>query len=527
MTKPKYNKPKSKKPFGRKPKTNKGSNADYQSQPNEGANSNNRSSVHVSGNINDPSYYFSNAEFMKQVTNISFNDFMGISDTLYGAPEPYTYGVPYFMRINLNASPGFTTADDEGSLGNALNLAALELYTTLSANNGRTASYAPQDIATLMLAIGDIISMAGYITRVFGTAYLFNQRNRAYPKELIEAQGVDYDDLMANFANYRARFNAMLTAQSEIPFPANIPYFTKCAELYSGLYVDDPNTQMAAIYAFVPNSVWILDDTASEQGTMLGSVRLWAQNEKGTMSGLLTIFDQMLAAINTSASVTNNIYADILRLADKGTISTYKFAIVPDDYRVFPTFVPEVAMWINNLRVMGEPLQEPAEGYTVGNNVYHNAETNRLNYRPQFHWTGSDVHLVNPTMNFSAEGVTPADIVSATRLMAYARGTVEGTGAERAVTTTICALPDHYVASIYLYTPAAFATITQPAISGWDALIMGLLSNFKYAPIMYTFAGDSGNMFSIFGDITFYTQVDFDYLSRLHDTSYLGLFEIR
>lgn len=473
--------------------------------------------VHISGDVNDASYYFSNELLKNQLSNISFSNFTGVPVRLENqfVGDSQNVKIPTSMVIKLNPSAGFT--DETDGLGSALNLASLKLYTELSANNAKTTNYAPQDVTTLFLALGSAISLSSHISRIFGLAYLYSQRNRSYPRGIIHALGVDYDDLMANYANYRARFNTIMNAASAISFPQNVAYFKKCTELYSGIYLDMEGSAMAQTYAFAPYSVWYFDETGTEEGTVLRTYGIHDSDDLKTMNFLLSQLDTIFTALLNSATL-NYIYSDILRLADKG-LPLYTFALIPDNYVVLPAYNPEIRKWINNLSPIGKPKAEAGEGYTNSNNVYPDADTNKIVYRPQFSisFAGQSADRI---LNFDYGTFTADDIVYATRLMAGLEFEVGSTDSKRA------ALPDHYVVELVIYYNDQVLSAIGTTSLAEGLFELGLqLSAFDWAPILLyeTSSGIRG----VVGDLNYYTTVDYDYLSTLQDATYYGLFEIR
>nr|UUA79508.1 putative capsid protein [Picobirnavirus sp.] len=482
-----------------------------------------------SGDINDASYYFLNDDLKRQVTNISFNQFNGVSNDLgyaldeNGVLQPVYDGVPYIMRIVTSPSAGYTFGDDYTALGNGVNLAALNLYTLLSSNNAKTTNYAPQDLTTLLLALGSFIELTSYVTRFFGMTSLYNYRNRAFPKAMIEAAGCDYDDLMSSLADYRVRFNNILVSAAKIPIPQNIPYFKKCSEMYQGLYQDMVGSSMAQLYILVPGTVWRLEEQYSSDGTGLSTLRVMqgttVEAPVLTMSDLLERLEDMLGALLNSSTL-NAIYSDILRVATKENIPLMQFSMVDESYVILPNYVPEIRLWINNLTIMGYPATAGPEGftYTRDNDVVPSAEYNRIKYAPIFEFaTGTP--MLNQYINFDYENPDANDIVYSMKLKTGIQLQKEGTR----FWTTAVALPDHYVNELWVYRSSGWVQIIKSSfdVSSGDVEVC---SAFDWYPIFYNRYGSS---FTSIGDLNFYTTVDFNYLKRLHDTEYLGLLTIR
>lgn len=486
--------------------------------------------ISKSGPINNADYYFTDSTLKDQIGTISFNQFAGVSydiATQYPA-KPQKADAPTLMRLALNPSAGYTR---NVGTANSTNLASLSLYTKLSANNAKTSIYAPQDLTTLILALGDMIALSGHIARIFGVARLFNFRNRSYPKSIISNFGIDYDDLVNHFAEYRNKYNLIMVSASQIPIPANIPYFSKCKELYAGLYLDMEGSSMAQTYAFVPYSGWILDEQA-EGGTRLTVNEYFTYQSgvelKKSMATLLGILDAQVQALLNSTTL-NAIYSDILRVAEKEGMPLLTFSTIPDDYVVIPTYQPEIRKWINNATVMGTPLYDVDSEHTSGNMVLPDPDNNGISYKPQFS-VGSTVALEG-ILNFDFANPTPDDIIEGTRLTSLYSIKESSSG----YVTDEVALPDHYVVRVDIYqsntligyqlAPGINPFTDEPSTLGAMTFFTAA-SNFDWCYPIYVF-DKNGAYFGMFYDTNYYTTLGLKYLRQLHDSSYFGLLSIR
>ena len=486
---------------------------------------------HCAGDVNDPNYYFVDENLKNQLATFSFNQFTGVPFKMGALTngQPINKTNATVMSILLNPSAGYT---EGGGVQNSINLAALSLYTKLSANNAKTSNYAPQDLTTLIFGVGQVIALAGHCARAFGLARLFNYRNRAYPKTIINATGVDYVDLIENFADYRNRYNMLMVTASQIPIPANIPYFSKCREIFSHAYLDMDGSAMAQTYVFAPYSSWILNE-AAEGGTALDVYQIYDKdtNKPKTMNTLLgTLHAQIQELLNSSS--LNAIYSDILRVADKEGMPMYSFTTIPDDYTVMPVYNSEIRKWINNLTVMGVPLDTPIdEFHTPSNRVVPDPNTNGIKYQPQF--ALSMWATIDPILNFDSSNATVDDIIEATRLTS-AYTMVEFNSK---VYTDKCALPDYYVTRVNLYEGAIrTGAITNVGLRFHDStdqsVVMDAMSaittysNFDWSPTLYLVDKDYG-LYDIIQDLNYFTTVDYEYLSRLHQAAMFGLVSIR
>lgn len=483
----------------------------------------------VVGDINDPNYYFTDENLKNQIASFSFNQFTGVPIKLATRTDgnDLTRSFSTVMSILVNPSAGYTTG---AGVQNSINLAGLSLYTKLSANNAKTSVYAPQDLTTLILGVGQLIALAGHCARAFGLTRLFNFRNRAYPKTIIEATGINYDDLVENFADYRNRYNLLMVTASQIPIPANIPYFAKCREMFAHAYLDMEGSAMAQTYVLVPDTTWLMDEQA-EGGTALDVLIIHPESGTKTMSALLGALQAQIQALLNSTTL-NAVYSDILRVAEKEGMPLYTFTTLPDDYTVLPVYNSEIRKWINNLTVMGKPLDTPVVGdHTAGNKVLPDPNNNGIKYRPQF--PINMTAAIDPILNFDTGNATVDDIIEATRLTCAYTVTTPGQGDY----TDECALPDYYVTSIHIYDGRAriatlnglglrFADDSKPEVllEAMDTLVA--FSNFDWGPTIYLVNKDWA-LYDVIKDFNYFTTVDYEYLRKLQEAAMFGLLSIR
>lgn len=208
---------------------------------------------------NNASMYFSNPILADQVSSFSFNQFMGSKDSL--GPVG-TFSAPTIATYWMNPCPGYSIGD----VHTGINVDGLKLYTILSANNAKTTQYAPQDVTTLILAMGEIISLSEVIKRAMGVAYTYNVRNRTLPLQVVTAMGIDPAFITTGeLARLRIRLNTALNQANAIPFFGNIPYLEKCKRLYQVYYMDS-ESPMSQLIIPMPMTTWRLNEGVSSTG---------------------------------------------------------------------------------------------------------------------------------------------------------------------------------------------------------------------------------------------------------------------
>lgn len=476
--------------------------------------------------INDSSYYYSDPLLLEQMTNYSFNQFAGVpfkvGNTIGSSAELQT-SIPTIMLINVNPNAGMNITNTNFDVTDGVYRAGLKNYYMLSAGNAKTTNYQPQDVTMLVFALASVMEHISFMQRILGTPYIFNIRNRDLPKTLLTAQGINYDDLVKNMANYRIRFNTILQMFNKVPVPSNVKAFMKSSSMYSNYYTDD-TSPMAQFYVMKPDKLWIFnEDTEPSILQPFG-----ATNPVGSttlFSDLLMRLESQINALLTSATF-NYIFADILRLADKGSMHLMQYGLIPDGYVAPILYSEEFNLWVDNAILLRDPDGSTTDHSTGGNIVYDDIDHNSLKYSPRFKYLES-VELSEYVLNFNTNNPSIEDKVAATRLVAaYLHSE---TGYAKAVCGT------HYITSVdvldgedYVHLPEfnlqGYNTQTTPA--GFATILrkFDVLSKFKHAPHIHVYdwdATDAAQMVYNSSNYDYYTTVDYNYLWRMFDAEWL------
>lgn len=542
------------------------------------------------GRDNDPNWYFTNAELASQASELSFQSFIGELDI------PGAYNVPAVNTVWLNPCPGnsygIATDNDQGDyttalpssadtpLDSGINLMANKIYTMLSTYSGRTTNYTPEDVGIMLLAVASMAEFSEAIRRAFGVVLTYNERNRAVPRRLIEAMGINWDNLISNLPLYRMRFNTILNRINQIPLLDNIGFIRKSRDLYQRIYLDAPSS-MAQILMYMPFSLWILDETGYAKGLHLKTTRPWPElvpsataqvqgqpqfdiyadiNYKVNMSRLLDYFDAQVSALLESSTL-NIIYADLLNLASKINVPVWKFDYLAENYVVTPEFNRNFLLQFHNLDVVGAPIVlnsnaivKAINGYTftTDNDVVGDIDSLRVIYNPGMAGVVSQTvdnvaHYVGilpraGIVDMDTDVPTVEDRIEALRFKSFASGWyVKGLRGTSDYNEAFRALPDHYAVCFCITDGTGKNVIGQhnffaTASASLAAQYLHPLANFTqcdWAPLIYAAQWDvvkswnPTNDMEYYTDLNFWTEIDWKYLNRLNKMIYSGLFDFR
>lgn len=473
----------------------------------------------------NPNWYFTDKAMAEQVTQMAFQNLAGYPIEI-GVNK---LDVPNVNTIFLNPAPGvINTADYGSTLLNktaGINLAGFKFFSELAAYTGRSAIYGPQDISTMILGLGELLSMMEVIRRMFGVAFTMNMRNRSYPREVLAAMYVDPDDIFDHFSDYRTRYNTLVTMVNQIPIPATIAYLDKCQRIYEEIYLDTESS-MAQTLIPMPFTTWVMDETSYSGGTILATEPVCCAADKITplstlqpLSYFLDIADKQIGALLNSSTL-NVVYTDILNLATKKGVAFLKMDYLAEGYAVVPRYSQEFMLQMHNSTLIGQPvltslIATPVHA-TPYNDVYPNANTNSLYYNPGFGlaYANPDVPRTGSYVLVDLLSDNP-DVVDRIEVLRYA-----SLGAQNIFTSggnKYCCdavVPDHYIVGVKFWTPSGtissdFVNTTQYQESIGFKRLASLVANIDWAPRFYEYSTSTGLLTGNYtGDVNFYTTID-------------------
>lgn len=432
---------------------------------------------------NDPGWYIPDPMVMEQATRISFDDFVGVPidmdpNKVAGLEEGYsTFKPGAIMQVFMNPSPGYTGLTDPKIA--AINQQGFRTYARLSSINAKNTNYLPNDVTTMILAMGELISLMSLAQRAYGLLWTYNVRNRTMPTMLVDVAGVDAEKLRGMAAPYLTRLNTLFVEANKIPFPSNIDYFKKCAQIYSSVYTDS-DTDMSELYVPVPRSTWDLTEDEIVEGTYLKTHDLFTPDTYVPLDPtvLLDLIEDKINVMLTSATY-NYVYSDIINLATKdASVQMLQFTPLDFNYAVMPVYDREWLLKINNATIIGAPLTAanqhlPAE-HTPSNDVLPEPTSMSLLYAPQFKSLFPTLAL-DRIINFTNDAPTMEERLVATRLYSSAPMTRMGATPGGVLvpyafysTSQGVAVGDHYVTGITIYTDSITSEDYSAGSSGYS-----------------------------------------------------------
>ena len=249
----------------------------------------------------------------------------------------------------------------------------------------------------------------------------YSQANRYLPKALMYAMGLDYDDFMAQLADFRYFINSSAVKVGSMCVPKSMSYFARHMWMYSNVYKDSA-AMKAGLYLYTPYSFWKYAPVASAQGGSLVEVKVTgaASTKLMTFAELRTMMTDMMNAIILDED-SNIMSGDILKAFTADGV--FKIGPISEDYTVEPVHNVEVLGQINNATLVGKSLTNNTVTQSVTG-----ATAGALLYDPHLASDTSSTtqYSMDTLFNCFSDTPTPEEVMVNSRLTVQTVG--EGSG---------------------------------------------------------------------------------------------------
>lgn len=377
---------------------------------------------------NDPSWYAGSPEILRDVASLSYFVPTGGTFSLDEKARPYAasivedQSIPGFMAIDIVHGPGKCEFQTD-----AANVASRILYTQINSMNSRNKSYDPSDLFLDILAVDEMYGFISWCKRIYGLINTYSVYNKYYPKEVIKAMGVNFDDLIQHMPDFRTMINNWILQLSTFVTPESWNYLKRHQFLYSYVYADSPSAK-AQTYAFCPFGFRKYVETEGPGKLVMKPLQPPRDSTTDEVIHGLNITEiyeygtELINAIALSQDCTT-MTADII----KATNAYMKEDMLQPDYCVTPVYVPEVLMQIENATIntwlwpKGNGRTFLDQGYDGRFDITTTAD-GKVVYKLEGKVLGTsneDMYLYQlpKLLNMRQDGATPEMNMVATRLM--------------------------------------------------------------------------------------------------------------
>lgn len=304
----------------------------------------------------------------------------------------------------------------------AVNIASRDIYSFVRFENSGKTNYDATQLMFYLLAVDQLHAWHEYLKRAYGVLLNYDQRSKYTPRAIIQAMGLDYDNLVANIADFRWLINSTADRASifHVPDGEHVPMFERHKFMFSGLYYDRDIEHKAQIYMFIPDGYFVWTET--KKPFKLTYTRF--ANALGQSSSLMTLEDlrthtnAMLGALVESEDA-QIISGDIYKAYGEGNLLTWDQ--MDETFKLYPTYDIGMLTQIHNMVWIDDVPsqyamngQDVAEDITIWDDINHNS----IIFQPIVHrWQSPASNMRVGLINLPFSYPTSTDVMRATRLM--------------------------------------------------------------------------------------------------------------
>nr|QXV86440.1 capsid protein [Rat picobirnavirus] len=415
----------------------------------------------------------------------------------------------------------------DGNISTGLVQAANQLYQFLRHKNSGAKNYEPADVITLVLAMREIYAEFGELRRPLGLARFFNLENRHLPQTLMKACGIDYEDLIANFANYRGKLNILATRINSIAVPNYFKAFERADLITNNVFMDsDSFRSQYYLYRKAGYYTWNSDGANGSELTF--TARDMATTS--TFGDRLEILAEMVNSVTTDTDA-NTIAGDVLFAFANSEI--YQLAQISDDYLVVPYKDENILAQVENATFVTGYFPVNTTANDVLSRLADSMNVTQINgnlfWQPNFSATAAIARHALPTtkrlFNSHKEEPDYKDNLDWSRNIMYAR--ITATGSSQTFFIQNCGLELCVAATIYtMNKKIAVATgLVSGDMTLYGAYVAQLLAQiemFDWHPAVYVNLAPTG--IYTCADIKKYTWLALDTIGATHDAANTAAF---
>lgn len=507
--------------------------------------------VRAESKTNDPAWYATNPNLLTSAANLPFNipagaDFKLVPDTTPNLDDPSAANVASPGVCVATVTPTFGTYAASNEANSPINIAGQALYSFVRHANSGSRNYDMPDLLTYVFAMTEPYSFINWMQRIFGIMSTYTVFNRYYAETLVKAQGIDFQDLLGNMANFNYFINMAISKASAFAVPSDLSIFARRAWLYSGLYADSQNVK-DQIYMYNPSGFYFytFDQSDPTGAAYLKYTALPNSNMK--LSDLMAYFNAMITPL---------IESEDIGIASGDIIKAYgdrimKLQAFPMQYQILPSVDLAVLEQINNATIVNGTWFNYPDFKQDANRKY-------IEYRPQVTKTVNSASneriakmefygMTGDKMLNSRQVPSPEVVAECTRLMvSFTNVTESGTSPNTTFTADVICGTEIITHVTYwgrFYDSSAHKRVTDGK-GDWNYIHIGSTSgntaddlqektikhNFTFRPCnLNVFHSSSGKMVicGIDTDMFNWTLIDQDELSRLHEAVLFNMIAAR
>nr|AVX53309.1 putative capsid [Marmot picobirnavirus] len=489
---------------------------------------------------NDYSWYAPDELIGASMANFPYNIPAGSnfnpSAQLVGDPvmeAPRISRIPGVMVIDYIPCYGSVSSEDSAA---AINVAARAMYAVVRKANSGSAVYESADLMTYFMAMDQIYVKMFEIRRILGLAGLNSFMNRNLPRTIIQALGVNYQDLITNFAVYVGQYNLLaLKINNQFAIPNTFDLFKRRAFLCSNVFTDASSirSQMYVFSSFSKGYVWTGTQAGGSGLTYTDALSNFPSEPQAgvfvadMLSGLDEIVNSLVAQQDLAI-----MSGDIVKAFGAENC----FTIAPyNNETLMPVFDDKILSQIENAEFVGVTASS-SNIEQSGNQLTVTLSASGMTPITGAKWKGTSIlnsHLDAPDWKFNLEAtrLKPAPILIKWNQDDDTYSYQFDCGSELPVVAYIVSLQeDTEDVKFTTNNTGSILDLSDSLVASNQADWLGGMTNFDWHPFIYLYASGNSSGSKVYagfiGDVQVATLLDYQSIRHTHDCAKLGLLNI-
>ena len=397
--------------------------------------------------------YWNKTSGFKDVTKFAWNNIIGYpmdSSNIYpGATGEVNPSA--IMKIEFVPGPGWAKSVDDG-VNRSLAKTMARIRANLSTSN---IGFETADLGIMLASTSSIATNIALAKRVLESTTVWRDRNYAYPRGLVKAQGFNWEDVAFNVNTYIPKLNSLIDMYNGMSLLDIFDVYDRQYSLTHNIFADE-DSQFGQLYIFVPTGYYVYNDTATPS---MADYKKFPEFK--TFDDLLNVINEQIQSWYTSSDLylINGVLQRAFKDAPRQKIPHYEGeTISPVVERTFLMQIMNMSIYpeLKNLSITQDPT---TQNYVI--------------WTPVANCSGKKQDLLRADkqiLRIFEEDVSADDNMEMTRLMGFLGGAA---GMDKHYFCTNCGSELVVGMSIYEY----IATTNEVIETKYNSNIITILDN--------------------------------------------------
>lgn len=305
---------------------------------------------------NDPAWYNKFPEMVAVAANLSWNVSLGAPITFKSngnANAHFADAIPK-KETGLLSMGFIPTMGISETLTSPLNKCVLEMYNQYRFNKSGSPGYDPADIGKVCLVTDSLYTYIAYLVRSYGFLNLASSTNMYVPRALVQATGMDFDDLLSNKADFLFYINTLIIQAAKINIPKDMTFTDRHVFLATNIFKDEP-IERCSHFLYNPEYLWKFDFENNE----VVPVNVWhAHKTAGTLLKFSDLVSIGWEIMNSITQVEDFYTLNANALAAYGYDNLHRISPIDPLYVTLPVYREEMLIQLHNSAFCGESFQD-------------------------------------------------------------------------------------------------------------------------------------------------------------------------